>query len=72
MIPSIHDLIPEPCVYICGVSKSLCPGVRIAYLVFPEQYRKQIFHGIFNINVKTSALDAEIITELILSGDAYR
>lgn len=72
VIPSIHDLIPEQCVYICGVSKSLCPGLRIAYLVFPEKYRKQILHGLFNINVKTSSLDAEIITELILSGDAYR
>lgn len=29
-------------------------------------------HGLVNVNIKASSLDAEIITELILNGDAYR
>lgn len=71
IISSIHDLVPEHCIYICSMSKVLCTGLRIAYLVFPEQYKKQVLHGVYNINVKASGLDAEIITELILSGSAY-
>ncbi|MDO4170162.1 MAG: PLP-dependent aminotransferase family protein [Lachnospiraceae bacterium] len=71
IIPSIHDLVPEHCVYICNISKVLCTGLRIAYLVFPDQYRKQLLHGIYNISVKSSGLDAEIITELLLNGDAF-
>lgn len=39
-------------------------------MVFSEALHKKILQAIFNINVKTSSLDAEIITELILSGKA--
>jgi len=33
-------------------------------------FKEKILKSIFNINVKTSSLDGEIITELILSGKA--
>ena len=67
----MFNLLPEQTVYICGTSKSICSGLRVAYLVFGEALRKKILRSIFNINVKTSSLDAEIITELILSGKAH-
>lgn len=69
---SIFDRVPENSIYICSTSKSLCPGLRIAFLVYAEQFKTQIHHGLSNMNVKTSSLDAEIITELLLSGDAYK
>jgi DNA-binding transcriptional MocR family regulator len=53
------------------MSKTLCSGIRIAYLAFAENFSKKIGHGLFNTNIKTSSLDAEIITELILNGGAY-
>jgi DNA-binding transcriptional MocR family regulator len=67
----MFDLLPEQTVYICGTSKSICSGLRVAYMVFGEALRKKILQAIFNINVKTSSLDAEIITELILSGKTF-
>lgn len=66
----MYKLLPEETVYICGTSKSICSGLRVAYVVFGEQFRERILKAIFNINVKTSSLDGEIITELILSGKA--
>ncbi len=66
----MYQLLPERTVYICGTSKSICSGLRVAYIVYGEQFRVQILKAIFNINVKTSSLDGEIITELILSGKA--
>lgn len=72
VLPSLFDLLGGQGIYICGMSKSLCPGLRIAYMTFGETYKKAILHGLFNINIKTSSLDAEIITELILNGDAYK
>lgn len=63
-------LIPEQAVYLCGTSKPLCSGLRVAYLVFPDSFRERILKAVFNVNVKTSSLDVEIITELILSGKA--
>lgn len=66
----MYQLLPEETVYICGTSKSICSGLRVAYVVFGEQFRERILKAVFNINVKTSSLDGEIITELILSGKA--
>ncbi|MFD4815808.1 aminotransferase-like domain-containing protein [Peribacillus butanolivorans] len=68
--PMFH-LLPEQSVYICGTSKSICSGLRVAYMVYGDSLREKIFQAIFNINVKTSSFDAEVITELILSGKAY-
>lgn len=67
---SMYRLLPDQTVYICGTTKSLCSGLRVAYMVFAPKFREQIRKAIFNINVKTSSLDSEIITELILSGKA--
>lgn len=67
----MYNLVPEQSVYLCGTSKSICSGLRVAYMVFGDALRKKISHGIFNINVKTSSLDVEVITELILSGKAH-
>lgn len=66
----MFQLLPEQTVYICGTSKSICSGLRVAYMVFSDAFKERIMKAIFNINVKTSSLDAEIITELILSGKA--
>lgn len=66
----MFSLLPEQTVYICGTSKSICSGLRVAYMVYGDAFRKKVLQSIFNINVKTSSLDAEIITELILSGKA--
>ncbi|MBD0383970.1 aminotransferase-like domain-containing protein [Paenibacillus sedimenti] len=66
----MFQLIPEQTVYICSTSKSVCSGLRVAYIVFGENFKERMIKAVFNINVKTSSLDAEIITELILSGKA--
>lgn len=71
-MPSIFDLLSGQSIYICGMTKSLCPGLRIAYMTFGERFRGKILHGLLNMNIKTSSFDAEIFTELILNGDAYK
>ncbi|MGG2027703.1 PLP-dependent aminotransferase family protein [Gottfriedia sp. S16(2024)] len=67
----MYNLLPEQSVYICGTSKSICSGLRVAYMVFGDTLREKILKAIFNLNVKTSSLDVEVITELILSGKAH-
>lgn len=67
----MFNLLPEQSVYICGTSKSICSGLRVAYMVYGDVLREKILQAIFNINVKTSSFDAEVITELILSGKAH-
>lgn len=67
----MFNLLPEQSVYICSTSKSICSGLRVAYMVYSEALRKKIVQAIFNVNVKTSSLDIEVITEIILSGRAH-
>ena len=64
----MFKLLPEQTIYICSTSKSICSGLRVAYIVFGDTFQERILKAIFNINVKTSSLDAEIITNIILSG----
>lgn len=59
---------PENCVFISGISKPLCPGLRIAYLYVPPRLMADMERGIFSHNLKISSLNIEIATELIRSG----
>lgn len=59
---------PENCLYISGLSKPLCPGLRIAYLCVPPRYMADIERGVFSHSLKISSLNIEIATELIRSG----
>lgn len=69
--PSMFDLLNGESIYVCGMTKSLCPGLRVAFMAFGARWKEALLHGLTNLNIKTSAFDAEIITELILSGKAY-
>lgn len=68
----ITSFIPEQSIYINSTSKSLCSGLRVAFMVYPEKYSSKIIRGVYNINIKTPALNTEIIAELINTGMADR
>lgn len=69
---SFFSLLPEQTIHICSTSKSLCAGLRVAFLAFPGRYREQLVSGMLSINLKTVSLNGEIIAELIESGDAEK
>lgn len=63
--------LPDQTVYFSGTSKPICSGLRVAYAAFGEPLRERMLRAIFTVNVKTSSLDAEIITELLDNGTAF-
>ena len=67
---SLCSLLPDQTVYICGSTKGLCSGLRVTFAAFPEQFRERLLGGLHHLSIKTSSLDAEIMTELINSGAA--
>jgi DNA-binding transcriptional MocR family regulator len=67
----MYQLIPDNAVYISSTSKPICSGLRVAFMVFGKRFRERILKAVFNVNVKTSAFDTEVIAELILSGKAH-
>ena len=62
----------EHCIYVSGLSKPLCPGIRIAYLYLPDQYINAMEQGMFSQNLKISSLNMEIAAEIIRSGLAWK
>ena len=69
---SFFSLLPEQTIHICSISKSLCAGLWVAFLAFPDKYRERLVSGMLSINLKTVSLNGEIIAELIESGDAEK
>ncbi|WP_125606680.1 aminotransferase-like domain-containing protein [Lapidilactobacillus bayanensis] len=72
ILPPFQAILPEQTIYFAGMTKFLCSGLRIAYLVMPEAIRPQLEHSVFNINVKTSSFDAEVLTQVINSPTAAK
>ncbi|MDN9010676.1 aminotransferase class I/II-fold pyridoxal phosphate-dependent enzyme [Brevibacillus laterosporus] len=66
----ISHYVPDQFVYMHSIAKSISSGMRVGFLAYANQFSDQIARGIFNINIKTSALNAEVITELINTGAA--
>ncbi|GKU85154.1 PLP-dependent aminotransferase family protein [Niallia sp. NCCP-28] len=67
----VSHYVPDHYVYSLSISKSLSSGLRVGFIAYAERFAEKIKHGIYNINIKTSSLNAEIITELINSGSAF-
>ena len=69
---SMFSRLPGQTIYICSSTMALCNGLRVAFAAFPEDFRESLLNALFHLNIKTSSLDAEIMTELILSGKAAK
>lgn len=72
VIPPFQALLPEQTIYLAGMTKYICSGLRIAYLVYPTRVKEQILKCIFNINVKTSGFDVEVVTRILHSETAQK
>ena len=60
-LPSVSSMVPENSINIFGTSKTICSGIGVAYMAYPEAMKESIETTIFNINVKTSSFNAEIM-----------
>ena len=69
---SMFSRLPERTIYICSSTMALCNGLRVAFAAFPENFREPLLNALHHLSIKTSSLDAEIMTELILSGKAAK
>lgn len=64
----ISTTIPDNSIYVSSLSKAICPGLRVSFLVVPDKFKNNIFEGIYNVNIATSSLNAEIACEAIETG----
>lgn len=70
-LPPVASFASEQTIFILSLSKIISPGLRLAYMVVPEAYYKEVYTGIYNLNISVSPFILEIASRLIQSNKAY-
>jgi len=66
-LPAVASFAPDQVIYIASLSKSLAPGLRLAYVAVPSQFKESIAKALYNLNITVSPLLAELAARLIVS-----
>ena len=66
-VEAAASFAPEQTLYIASLSKSIGPGLRLAYVSAPEQYRIPLSNALYNLNLSVSPLLAELAARMIVS-----
>ncbi|WP_142386529.1 aminotransferase-like domain-containing protein [Bacillus sp. Marseille-P3661] len=66
-LPAVASFAPEQVIYIASLSKSIAPGLRLAYVAVPSQFKEPISKALYNLNVSVSPLLAELGARTIVS-----
>jgi DNA-binding transcriptional MocR family regulator len=59
-LPAVASFAPEQAIYIASLSKSMAPGLRLAYVAVPSQFKEPISKTLYNLNISVSPLLAEL------------
>lgn len=68
----ISSMIPERSFYVTSFAKCLAPGLRIAAMIAPEQFRDRCINAVRATGWMASPIMAEVVVRLIHSGDLLR
>lgn len=66
-IPAVASFAPEQGIYIASLSKSIAPGLRLAYVAVPSRFKEPISKALYNLNISVSPLLAELAARTIVS-----
>ncbi|MCL6427448.1 PLP-dependent aminotransferase family protein [Bacillus subtilis] len=66
-LPALASFAPQQVIHIASLSKSLAPGLRLAYVAVPRQYKEPISKALYNLNITVSPLLAELTARTIVS-----
>lgn len=64
----IVKFAPNNTIYISSMSKIMAPGLRLAFVVVPDNYRKSLSIALYNMNISISSLMVEIASRIINFG----
>ncbi|MES9685604.1 GntR family transcriptional regulator [Bacillus sp. AFS001701] len=66
-IPAVASFAPEQSIYIASLSKSIAPGLRLAYVAVPSRFKESISKALYNLNISVSPLFSELAARTIVS-----
>jgi 2-aminoadipate transaminase len=72
MLPTMLSMDPERVVYASSFSKTVCPGIRVGYLVGPPQLIASIVRRATNTYISPSMVSQSIVYEFCASGAIER
>ncbi len=67
---SIYSRLPEQTIYISATTRHIAPGLRVTYGCYPDRYKSSLMNGLYTTSIKASALDAEIMSNILKSRKA--
>lgn len=68
--PTLATLDPARCIYLCGTSKSIAPGLRIGFMKAPDHLVARLSDGVHATSWTSPSLMGEIAATLIEEGMA--
>jgi len=71
-LPTMLSLAPERVVYASSFTKTVCPGVRVGYLVGPIELIEGIARRATNTYISPGMVSESIVYEFCVSGDIER
>lgn len=66
-VQAVASFAADQTIYIASLSKTIGPGLRLAYLSVPEQYKKPLSNALYNMNISVSPLMSELAARIIVS-----
>ena len=63
--PTMASINPDRCIYLCGTSKSMAPGLRIGYMIAPTSILPRLSDGVHATSWTSPSLMGEITSVLI-------
>lgn len=69
-VPTLAELAPDRCIYVCGTSKSIAAGLRVGYILAPDGIFNSIIDSLQRMHWSSPAMMGEITTMLIENGHA--
>ena len=69
---TFFERLPDQTLYIAASTRHIAPGLRVTFATYPQRFSAQLAQGLYATNIKASALDTEILSELIVSGNARK
>lgn len=67
---ALSALVPDSGIFICGISKALFPGLRIAFTAVPEKYLHKFTQAVVNTVWMAPTISSELVIRLIENGTA--
>lgn len=67
---ALSELVPDNGIFICGMSKTFFPGLRIAFVKVPRRYLDKFVSAITSTVWMAPPLNAELVTRIIESKTA--